>query len=156
MRIRLHDRLWAAFAHVPIITIIWTGYLMYCKFFQECEYTTFLARCKAFDWHVLPITPILLTLLSVPIALGIQRMQRAYPLARNNAHEAYVFSVWLLQLYGVSLLIALCGLYFQLIYFVLAAAGVGMLAGVNCLLQAVIGIRVAWRGKVYKYWRLWK
>ena len=104
MRIKLQDRLWAAFAHVPIITIIWTGYLLYCKLFQEYEYTTLLVRCKAFDWRVLPITPILLTLLSVPIALGIQRMQRAFPLARNNAHEAYVFSIWLLQVYGKTAL----------------------------------------------------
>ena len=151
----LHDRLWAVIAHVPIITIIWMGYLLCCKFLYECEVTTLLEKYQALDWHVLPITPMMMTLLSVPIAVGIQRMQRAYPLARNNAHEAYLFNIWLLQWYGIALLIAVCGLYFQMMSIVLFAAAFGFLAGINCLVQALIGIRVAWKGKVYRYWRLW-
>ena len=154
MRATFHDRFWSVVAHVPIVTIIWIGYLLYCRFVHQYYLSEFLGRYQTMSWDSLPITPIILTMLSVPIALSIQRMQKAYPLARNNAHQAYLFNIWLLQWYALAMCIAACGLYFGRIEAIWLAGSLVVFAGVNCLVQAALGIKVALSGRVYHYWRL--
>ena len=154
MRVSFHDRFWSVIAHIPIVTIIWTGYMVYCKIVYDCEFFVLLQKYQSGSLHSLPITPIVLTLLSVPIALGIQRMQKAYPCARNNAHQAYLFNMWLLQSYAIALCIAALGLYFNYQPVLLTAALSVLFIGFNCLVQATLGIVTAWKGRVYRYWRL--
>ena len=112
MRATFHNHFWSVVVHVPIVTIIWTGYLVYGRFVHQSDVTDLLHKYQMVSWESLPLTPIMLTMLSVPIALGIQRMQKAYPLVRNNAHQVYLFNIWLLQWYALAMCIAACGLYF--------------------------------------------
>jgi len=154
MHATFHDRFWAVVAHFPIVTMIWMGYLLYCKFVHQYELTDLLSKYQNASWQALPLTPIALTLLSVPIALGIQRMQKSYPLARNNAHQAYLFNIWLLQCYAVIFCIAVVGLYLRRMEIFLFSGALGFFVGVNCLIQATLGIITAWNGRVYRYWRL--
>jgi hypothetical protein len=149
--ITLKDRCWGSLAHVPIITIIWSCYLLYRYWYGPGIHGSI------FDFHVinvksLPITPIIFTLLSIPISVSIKRLNQQVIFVRENAQEAYLFSVWLLKIYIVCFALALLGMYFSYEILVKISEGVGLFLTIFCFVQAIMGIYTATHGNVYHYW----
>lgn len=144
----LKERLWACLAHVPIITIIWTIYLI----FHHSTFGLSNLRSALINPSSAPITPIALTLLSVPIAMGIMRLQRKSFLAHQNAQEVLTFNIWLLKGYAAALVFACIGIFFNSTFVGYAAAGIALFLAMLSLGQAFIGVITALRGGIYCYW----
>lgn len=148
----IKEQRWGALAHVPIITIVWSCYLLYRYWYGQG------LNGSLFDFHIvsvksLPITPILFTLMSLPISLSIRRLNKESNFVKENATEAYRFSIWLLKIYMVCFLVAFLGLYFSVRFLLLVSEITGLVMTLFCFVQAVMGVYTTLTlGRVYHYW----
>jgi hypothetical protein len=153
--IKVSTRLWGSLAHVPTITLIWVSYLVY----RCLADSAFMGRVFQFGWSNIqspPITPIILTLLGIPISLTIMQLKKRSDFIRNNAQQAYFFNVWLLKRYGLLFAISFMGVYLSYKPLLVGSSVVGIVISVICLQQSIAGIVTALRGRVYHYWYLGK
>jgi hypothetical protein len=149
------ERLWATLPHIPIITIIWTSYLLYRSILSNRPFPDF-SIFQTMELSALPITPILLTFCSLPIGLRIMHLKRKSQFVYDNAEEVYQFNIWLLKSYGVMFLAVLIGLLMHISQLTLASGIVALAISTLCIVQAIIAIGVSLRGNVYHYWYPWK
>ena len=150
-KISLHDRIWGCFAHVPIITIIWVTYLIYCVW-PEVSIKTLLLSAKSFESSSLPILPLLFTCASIPILMTIRYLQKRKTFVKQNAAEAYVFNWWLLKCYFVLFGVVLVGYCIPSDAVMNIAGSAGIFLSVLCLIQSIGGVYYALRGELYHYW----
>ncbi len=146
----INVRIWGCAAHIPIITIIWASYVLYRNFSQGGGFTSL------FQLHVgnsLPITPIILTLCSIPISLSIMYTKRKSWFVHDNAQEAYHFNIWLLKIYSVLFIGLLIGNYLSIKMLILACSTTAILVALLCFQQSIHGIITAlFYGNVFRYW----
>lgn len=147
----LKERLIASLAHVPIVSIIWSCYVLYyyaaCYVPAAAQENSFLGLPSA-----VPLSPLLLTLLSIPISLIIMQFKHSSELIGKNAYQALKFNIWLLKVYGVIILVALAGLHFkQPVVGVISGTFMLLISGL-CLVQSIKGVYKAFHGGVYCYW----
>ncbi len=147
----LRERIWATLPHIPIITIVWTSYLVYRSLWSNRPFPdSSLVHSNLFS--VLPITPILLTFCTLPIGLGIMHFKRKSQLVHDNAEEVYQFNLWLLKFYGLALLVALTGLLLRFNKLISFAGIFALLVSTLCIVQSFGGVVTALRGHVFHYW----
>lgn len=146
-----NERFWGTLAHVPIVTIIWTAYVVY-KLYSNGGIWSFISHFKIDHIPSLPITPLILTLLSIPIALTIMHMKKRSRFVHDNAQEAYLFNVWLLKSYSILFVVATCGVFLgsKILFWIATVCGVGI--SLLCFCQAIHGIAIASAGNVFRYW----
>jgi hypothetical protein len=144
------ERFWASLTHVPIVTLIWIGYIA-CNQWQTMHTSMVLSNITTCS--SLPLMPILLTLLSIPIALGIRTLQKNLVFVRDNAQAALVFNIWLLKWYAISCIIAAIGSISKINVLILAAGMGVFLLSLLCFVQSIIGIITVMNNKVFHYWR---
>jgi hypothetical protein len=149
------ERLWATLPHIPIITIIWTSYLLYRSILSNRPFPDF-SVFQTMELTALPITPILLTFCSLPIGLRIMHLKRRSQFVHDNAEEVYQFNVWLLKSYGIMFLAVLIGLLTHIPQLMLTASIVALAISALSIMQSIIAIGVSLRGNVYHYWYPWK
>lgn len=147
------ERFWGCLAHMPIVTIIWISYLTYRQFYNG-GFAGKLLSLKMISLSSLPITPILLTVLSIPISLAIKATQKKSVFASSNAQAAFIFNVWLLKCYATSFIFAAIGIFTAIKLIVLSAGIIVFLLSLLCLIQSIMGIFTAYNGKIFHYWRL--
>lgn len=150
-KLSLHDRIWASFTHMPIITIIWISYLAY-RVWPDISIKTLLLSAKSFETSSLPILPLAFTCASIPILMVIRYVQSRSVFVKQSAAEAYIFNWWLLKLYMALFGVVLVGFCIPSDLLMNGAACVGIFLSVLCLAQSSIGVYVALHGEVYKYW----
>jgi hypothetical protein len=147
----LRERFWASLPHIPIITIVWTSYLVYRSLWSNRPFPDpTLVQANLFS--TLPITPIVLTFCTLPIGLGIMHFKRRSQLVHDNAEEVYQFNIWLLKFYGLALLVAFIGLLTHTNKLVSIAGIFALLVSTLCIVQSFGGVATALRGRVFHYW----
>jgi len=146
----MKERLWASLAHVPIITLIWSTYVMYC--YYQGNWCALAAINKMLTKPSIPITPLVFTALSIPVALTIMFLKKRSRLIHNNAREAYLFNIWLIKVYAGILLVAAVGLWLHCVAIKIAALVLGALVSLLVIQQAFCGVISAFTGKQYQYW----
>ena len=147
----LSERFLATIVHIPIITIIWTTYIWYHLWcYGDLSHSLFFTLCS----HPLSSAalPLLLTLASVPISLTVMFAQKRSTFIRENAHQAFSFTLWLLKRYAVMVGVILLGKAFHTSLLGTLANMYGVLISVFCCVQSICGIVTAWQGKIYRYW----
>ena len=151
--IKLKERIWGTLAHVPIITIIWISYVAYLYFYTD----TFdgLDSTHFFNLSSPPLTPIIFTLLSLPILLSIMHFKKKSRFVYQNADNAYHFSLWLLKGYGIAFAIALIGMILKVKGITITGALLALLLSANCFYQCARGIIIALSGSIFCYWYPW-
>jgi hypothetical protein len=151
----LKERLWATLPHIPVITIIWTSYLLYCSLWSKKSFHAFnILQTK--NLSALPITPILLTLCSLPIGLSIMHLKKRSVFVYDNAEEVYQFNLWLLKAYGVMFLAVLIGIFTDFFPLIVAAGIIAFVISLLCMTQAVMAVITSLRGHIFHYWYPWK
>jgi hypothetical protein len=150
-QVSLHDRIWASFAHMPIITIIWLSYLSY-RIWPAVSVRALLESAKSFEASSLPILPLAFTCASIPILMGIRYLQKRSTFVKKNAAEAFIFNSWLLKIYAVLFGVVLTGYCIPSELVMNMAAIVGVFMSALCLVQSAVGVVIALRGEVYQYW----
>ena len=153
-QLTLKERFWGCLAHVPLITIIWVGYLMYFHF-QEMSLTALSSNFKIINIDSLPITPIILTLLSIPISLTIMHLQKTSAFVYANANSAYRFNIWLVTNYIIAFFFGLLGITTGIIQFMHICGTIVLIVSAISLIQACTGVVTALRGNIYRYWIPW-
>lgn len=149
--LKKRERIWASLAHVPTITIIWIGYLLY-RFFSDHAFIENIMRIDITAYKSPPITPIILTLLGIPISLTIMHLKKKSVFVHDNAQEAYFFNVWLLKRYCALFVVSFIGILFSCKPILVTSSIVGLIISLICLQQSIAGIMTTFRGKVYHYW----
>ena len=149
--VKFHEKFWAALAHFPIITMIWAGYILY-KFLPTMTIGELLSSIKLIEGSSLPISPLIMTVASIPIVLSIRWMQRRSNFVKHNTDEAFRFNVWLLKHYAVFFGVAFLGFCIPSNVVIYAAAVSVSCVSLICLQQCVWGVIVVARGRVYRYW----
>ncbi|MFA6526950.1 MAG: hypothetical protein WCT20_00825 [Candidatus Babeliales bacterium] len=149
--ISTRERAWALVVHAPIITIIWVGYIVFKLLNSSRPFLTVIAE-HVTSLNSLPITPLLFTLMTIPISLFVYRVQRRSQFVKTHATQAYLFNVSLMRWYGCCLVTVLAGQFLHIP--MLAKAGFFLLscASINCFIQATFGMRAAITGKPFKYY----
>ena len=158
MIFKLGERLWGSLAHVPTITLIWGGYLLY-RCLTDVTFLNKILNFSCTNIQSPPLAPIVLTLLGIPISLSIKYLKKRSKFICNNAQQAYLFNLWLLKRYATLFILSFVGIYFSFKYLIMVSTIVGGLISIVCLQQSITGIATALRGKVYHYWyisNLWK
>jgi hypothetical protein len=151
----LKERLWATLPHIPVITIIWTSYLLYRSIWSNQPFPNFNIF-HITDVSSLPITPVLLTFCSLPIGLSIMHLKRRSSFVHDNAEEVYQFNIWLLKAYSIMFLAVFAGFIFKFSPLIMAAGIVALAISILCIIQAIIAINTSLRGHVFHYWYPWK
>jgi hypothetical protein len=144
------ERLWACAAHIPFITIIWFSYLLYTVLMAHEPILEGLYK-NFFTQHAIPITPLLLTLCSIPISLFIYHAQGKSSFVKEQAIQAYRFDISLLKWYGLSLIFILVGQYTLITLLTDVGFMVITFTSLNCFIQALLGIITVFNGKSYCY-----
>jgi hypothetical protein len=147
----LRERFWATLPHIPIITIVWTSYLVYRSLWSNRLFPD-PGFIHTHLFSSLPITPIVLTVFTLPIGLGIMHFKRKSQLVHDNAQEVYQFNIWLLKFYGLALLVALIGLLSNFHKLISIAGIFALLVSTLCIVQSFGGVATALRGRVFHYW----
>jgi hypothetical protein len=144
-------RLWGSLAHVPIVTIIWASYVIYRNMSQAGNFLS-LFQFNLVNSHSLPITPIILTLCSIPISLSIMYAKKKSHFIYDNAQQAYRFNIWLLKTYSILFVGLLIGNVVPIKPLVFTCGIVATLIALLCFQQSLQGIITALRGNVFHYW----
>lgn len=152
---KFKERIWASLAHVPTITLIWISYLAY-RCFTDRIFVEKITQFSCTNIQSPPITPIMLTLIGLPISLTIMRLKKKSNFIRNNAQQAYFFNIWLLQRYALLFVISFIGIYFSFTSLLIASSVLGVIISLICIQQSIAGIVTALSGRVYHYWYLFK
>ncbi len=150
-RVKWHERLWAGLAHLPIITMIWAGYVL-CKLLPTMTLGEILASCKLIEGASLPIAPLFMTVASMPIVLSIRYMQRRSVFVKKNTNSAFGFNVWLLKHYAAFFAIAFLGFCLPSNMVVYGAGVMVFCLSLLCLVQCIAGVIMTARGQVFQYW----
>jgi len=150
----LQERLWASAVHMPILTIIWTSYLVYHTFATH-SFLQFIQQ-TFFSLDNIPFTPLIFTLLSICIVKTIRFVKKHSKFVNANTQEAYKFNMSLLKWYGIGFIGALIGNILSIkpmiIVFLVFIASIST----NCLIQAFLGVAASLQGNVYHYKYLFK
>ena len=150
-KLRMSERVWGAFAHMPIIAIIWISYLIY-RVWPVVSVRMILLTAKALEESSAPVVPLLLTCASFPILMLLRRFQGRSSFVKKNADAACLFNWWLIKMYillGSLMLIGYCVPSDQVIAL---ATGIGIVVSIICMQQAFFGVCKALNGHVYHYW----
>ncbi len=148
---RLQERLWGCLAHVPLITIIWGSYFLYFNY-NNLSWEMLMTCFKLPQTASLPITPIILTLCSIPISLSIMFFKKKSAFVRNNAKSAYTFNLWLIKAYIFAFAGTAIGLLLCFVWLSFACSTLVFIISLFSLQQSLIGVATALHGKIYHYW----
>lgn len=142
-------RVWGSIAHMPIVTIIWASYLVY-------RYVTLndtdIHSFWGFDFSSVPLTPILLTLASLPISLTLMQLKKKSVFIYDNAHAAYLYNMWLLKAYVVIFITVFTGIKFSMPLLISVAEWTMAFISILTCYQSVRGVYTALNGRVFNYW----
>lgn len=150
-QVRTSERFWGAFAHMPIIAMIWVSYLIYTVW-PVVSVRMLLLSAKALEESSTPILPLLLTGASFPILMFVRKMHANSAFVKNNTLSACAFNTWLLKVYGVLGIIAAVGFCLPSDIILTGAAWSAVVVSAICMQQAFFGVCAAINGHVYEYW----
>lgn len=145
------QRVWAFVVHAPIITLIWVCYIV-CRLLRTTQSLQNIIAQHIASSSSLPITPLLFSVMTIPISLFVYQAQRRSPFVKAHATQAYVFNVSLIRWYVFCLAMVIAS------HFLCAPllANVGLFvvtcASINCFVQATLGMRAAVMGVPFNYY----
>lgn len=151
MKRRLFERLLGTIVHVPVITIIWTSYIWYHLWcYGDLSRSVFYGAVS----HPLSSAalPLVFTVLSLPISLSIMIAKKRSSFIKENAHEAFSFTLWLIKRYCFMVIVIILGKMIPYYPLVIIANGYGIFISGFCFFQSIFGIVTAWSGNIYRYW----
>lgn len=148
--VSFQERAWAFAVHAPIITIIWVSFIAY-KMLRSSEPIFDFIQRHLTTSNSLPITPLLFTLLTVPISLFIHHMQRQSSFVKTHAHQAYIFNISLLQWYASCFGTILIAQFFHAPIITKISVFIVSCVSLNCFIQASFGMRAVTMGNPFKY-----
>ena len=149
--IPLKQRAWALVVHAPIITLIWACYIVF-KLLRTTQSLQNIIAQHIASCSSLPITPLLFSVITIPISLFVYQAQRRSSFVKAHATQAYVFNLSLMRWYVFCLVMVITGHFLH----VPLLANVGLFivscASINCFIQATLGMRAAANGVPFNYY----